>query len=155
MKIIKIIRIIKIIKIIETLWSDEQTSARRHTHEVHGSEAAVADLSEVSEHLLRIIFAEEVRHVWVFQVSRPSTRGHGQGLRKVRGQRREKKQGQDSRPPCRRCEARARSGAVFNKSTFLHLPLSQTGIIFTGTEKMYQLINHSINKHSKVIDCDY
>ena len=42
-----------------------------HTHKVHSSEAAVADLTEVSEQNLRIIFAEEVCHLGVFQIARP------------------------------------------------------------------------------------
>ena len=60
------------------LAANEHTS--RPTHKVHGSKAAVADLTEVGEQLLRIIFAEEVSHVWVLQIARPCIRGHGQGL---------------------------------------------------------------------------
>lgn len=40
----------------------------------------MADLTEVCKQLLRIIFAEEICHVRVLQIARPSIRGHGQGL---------------------------------------------------------------------------
>lgn len=40
----------------------------------------MADLTEVGKQLLWIIFAEEVCHIGVFEIARPCTRGHGQGL---------------------------------------------------------------------------
>lgn len=40
----------------------------------------MADLTEVSEELLRIIFAEQISHLRVLEIARPCTRGHGQGL---------------------------------------------------------------------------
>lgn len=53
---------------------------RHPTHKVNGSEAAMADLTEVGEQLLWIIFAEQICHIGVFEIARPCTRGHGQGL---------------------------------------------------------------------------
>lgn len=50
------------------------------THKIDSAEAAVADLTEVGKQLLRIIFAEELRHIRVLQIARPCTRGHGQRL---------------------------------------------------------------------------
>lgn len=55
------------------------------THKVNGSEAAMANLTEVSEQLLWIIFAEQICHIGVFEIARPCTRGHGQGLEDRRG----------------------------------------------------------------------
>lgn len=57
-----------------------QRHSRHPTHKVNSSEAAMADLPKVSKQLLWIIFAEEISHLWVLEIARPCTRGHGQGL---------------------------------------------------------------------------
>lgn len=57
-----------------------RTTENGPTHKVNGSEAAVADLTEVSEQLLGIIFAEEICHLRILEIACPCTRGHGQGL---------------------------------------------------------------------------
>lgn len=47
------------------------------TYEVNGAEAPMADLVEVAEHLLRVIFEEEVGKVGVLRRSFPRGRWHG------------------------------------------------------------------------------
>lgn len=60
---------------------------KRPPYKVNGSKAAVTDLTEISEQLFWIIFAEEIHHVWVLEIACPCTGGHGRGLEDSRGQR--------------------------------------------------------------------